>query len=205
MKGIIGIDLAGMPNNKTGIAILEGCRVKTKVAFYDEEIIGEVYSYFAGTEKGLILIDAPLSEPLKGKSRICEKALRRLGIRVFPCMFAGMKKLTKRGVEFARLLRSQGFEVIETYPGSAQDILNIPRKGKNPKLLRDALIQYGIKGDIKVDITDHELDAITCAIVGKMYLEGKTVALGTYKEGFMIVPKFPTLDVMFTERGEVKP
>jgi len=199
MKGIIGIDLAGVDTRPTGFAILKKDKVKTKILFNDEEIMGEIFGYFEGiidkNTRNVISIDAPLSQPLKGKSRVSEKALRRLGIRVFPCMFAGMQKLTERGIRIADKLRNRYFEVIESYPGSAQDILKIPRKGKNKVALYEGLEGYGIKGmkDKRV-ITDHELDAITSAIVGKLYLEGKTVALGTYKEGFMIVPKFPTLD-----------
>jgi len=199
---IVGIDLAGVDNRPTGFATLNGVSVKTKVLFHDEEIIGEIFNLMVGTieSNGLISIDAPLNRPSKGKSRICEKALRRLGIRVFPCMFAGMAKLTERGIKLATKLRGYHYEVIESYPGSAQDILGIPRKGKNQKLLQDALIKYGIKGDVtKPNITNHELDAITSAIVGKLYLQGETVALGTYKEGFMIVPRFPTLD-NYTQR-----
>jgi len=193
---IIGIDLAGVDERPTGFAMLRGCRVKTKVLFHDEEIIGEIFTCMEGIIEGerLISIDAPLSKPLRGKSRICEKALRKLGIRVFPCLFAGMKKLTERGIRLATKLRNHHFEVIESYPGSAQDILGIARKS-NKKLLQEGLVKYGIKGDVtKENVTEHELDAITSAIVGKLYLNGQTIALGTQKEGFMIVPKFPTLD-----------
>jgi len=204
MDKIVGLDLAGVDDRPTGFATLVGPRVETKVLFHDEQILGEIFNYMAGVVEGnrLISIDAPLSKPFRGKSRICEKALRRLGIRVFPCMFAGMAKLTERGIRLATKLRSHYFEVIESYPGSAQDILGIPRKGKDKKPLQDALIKYGIKGDVtKPNITDHELDAITSAIVGKLYLQGKTVALGTYKEGFMIVPKFPTIDEYSVNRS----
>jgi predicted RNase H-like nuclease len=54
--------------------------------------------------------------------------------------------------------------------------------------LRKGLIELGIKG-IKSDITEHELDAMTCALVGKMKMEGKTISLGDPSEGQIIMPK----------------
>ena len=48
--------------------------------------------------------------------------------------------------------------------------------------MADALTRYGIKGDLAV--SHDELDAITSAIVGQLYLEGKYEALGC-----LIIPK----------------
>lgn len=181
-----GIDLAGVKTKKTGFAILLGMEAKTKVLRTDKQILKEVTSW----EPSIISIDAPLGKPLRGKSRICEKQLRKMGIKVFPCMFAGMKKLTERGIKLAEKLRGIGFKVIESYPGSAQDILGIPRKGRSIKALQKALWEYGVRGDVlKKRITDHELDAITSAIVGKMYLVGETVSIGDEGEGLMVIPR----------------
>jgi len=33
---------------------------------------------------------------------------------------------------------------------------------------------------------DHELDAVTCAYVGKLFLEGKAVVYGDLKEGIVM-------------------
>ncbi|KKL74066.1 hypothetical protein LCGC14_2068580, partial [marine sediment metagenome] len=51
--------------------------------------------------------------------------------------------------------------VIESYPGAAQDILNIPRKNKGVDLLSEALTKYGIVGHLNV--SHDELDAVTAA------------------------------------------
>lgn len=182
----VGVDLAGVPTKQTGFALLMNMTAKTKVVFTDDEIIGEI----AAINPPIVSIDAPLSLPLHGKMRACEKQLVRMGIRVFPCMFAGMKKLTERGIQLAQRLERNGYKVIESYPGSAQDILGIPRKGRNKKLLQNALVNYGITGDVtNPDITDHELDAITSAIVGKLYLVGNTLSIGDKNEGLMVIPK----------------
>ena len=51
-------------------------------------------------------------------------------------------------------------------------------------------MRLGVKGDIsKKGITGDELDAITSALVGKAYLEGKYVAVGDPEEILMILPK----------------
>lgn len=195
---IIGIDLAGDEKHQTGFALLDegsNLNTKTKVLISDSEIIEETLK-----NKGLITIDAPLGLP-KGRcclaynckcnkygySREAEKQLRKIGIRVFPCGFAGMRKLTLRGIKLRNYFEEKDRKVIETYPGSAQDFLRIPRKGKNPEFLQKALIKYGFRGDVKKkDITDHELDAITSAFVGKLYKEGKTIAFGLKEESQII-------------------
>ena len=56
--------------------------------------------------------------------------------------------------------------------------------------LRRALINYGVKGDVHKTRTTHdELDAITSALVGKMFLEGDYLAIEDPEEGLMILPK----------------
>ena len=202
---IIGIDLAGTPNNQTGFAVIdEKLNTKTKVLYTDEEIKEATLK----EKVRLITIDAPLGLP---KGRCCldyncecrkygcmrqaERELVKMGVRTFPCGFGGMQKLTMRGVALKKFFEDKGFEVIETYPGSAQDLLGIPRKGKDHKPLQKALINYGFKEDVKNEkITDHELDAITSALVGDLYLKGKTIALGIKEESQIItaMPKGQT-------------
>ena len=182
----VGIDLAGVKIKKTGFAILLGMEAKTQVLHSDSQILKEVSSW----QPSIVSIDAPLGKPLRGKTRVCEKQLRKMGIRVFPCMFAGMRTLTERGIKLAQKIRELGYVVIESYPGSAQDILGIPRKGRSVKALQKALWEYGVRGDVlKNGITDHELDAITSAIVGKMFLVGETVSIGKEEEGLMVIPR----------------
>ncbi|MBA7715026.1 hypothetical protein ES703_124063 [subsurface metagenome] len=84
----------------------------------------------------------------------------------------------------AARLRSIGQNVIESYPGAAQDILGIPRKQKGVQVLADALSEFGINGNL--DVSHDELDAVTAAIVGEYYLDGRYEALGT-----LIIPVNP--------------
>jgi predicted nuclease with RNAse H fold len=99
-----------------------------------------------------------------------------------------MRELTKRGIRLKKILNKKGFEVIEVYPGGAQDLLKIPRKSKSIEGLRKGLEMLGIKG-LSENMTDHELDAVTSAFVAKLYLEKKYIAYGNNDEGVIIMPK----------------
>lgn len=193
---IVGIDLAGSEKRKTGFCILdEKLYVKLKILYKDKEIISETIK----AKPDVISIDAPLFLPLGRKSlsqrnaphlRVCDKILLKLGIKFFPITLGPMRKLTKRGIRLRKIFEAKGFKVIESFPGAIQDILKMPRKKEGLEKLRKALIKYGIKGEIKnKNISGDELDAITSAIVGKLYLENKYIAIGDKREGVMILPK----------------
>ncbi|MGQ9469843.1 MAG: DUF429 domain-containing protein, partial [Nitrososphaerales archaeon] len=149
----------------------------------------------------IISIDAPLSLPFgrcclkdtcscrnKGHLRHCDRELLKMKIKFFPITLGPMRKLTERGIRLKKIIEEKGFKVIEVYPGGAQDMLGVPRKQKGLDGLRKGLMKIGIKGISKV-ISDHELDAITSALVGKMYIEGDYLALGNSEEGLIIMPK----------------
>jgi hypothetical protein len=110
--------------------------------------------------------------------RECDKELLRRRIKFFPVTLGPMRKLTSRGIRLKEILESAHFKVIEVYPGGAQDILGIPRKQQGLDKLRSGLKKLQIKG-IANTVSGDELDAITCAYVGKLYLEGKTLTYGT--------------------------
>jgi predicted nuclease with RNAse H fold len=100
-----------------------------------------------------------------------------------------MQNLTRRGVELAQRLRTLGIEVIESYPGAAQDIMSIPRKQKGLRHLTEGLIEFGITGEFALrEVSHDELDAITSAVVGLFYLAGRYEALGNEDEDYLIVP-----------------
>ena len=98
-----------------------------------------------------------------------------------------MRKLTLRGIRLREILESKGLRVIEVYPGGAQDVLGIPRKQQGLEKLKAGLEALGIKG-LRSDMSDHELDAITCSFVGKLFLEGKAGVYGPVDDA-IIMPK----------------
>jgi hypothetical protein len=180
---IVGLDLAGVETRPTGFCILEDWNVKTCVVYGDREIIKKIKE----TKPKLVAIDAPLSLPAGRKSidertgthlRECDRELLRRKIKFFPVTLGPMRKLTSRGMRLKETLQSMHFNVIEVYPGGAQDVLGIPRKQKGLDKLRGGLKKLQIK-DIASAMSADELDAITCAYVGKLFLEGKTLTYGS--------------------------
>jgi len=180
---VVGIDLTGSQDRRSGVACLDDDdRVLTVRLKSDLDI----EAFVLDMAPDLVSIDSPLSLPENpGKIyRDCEIELKRRGIGVYWCLLPSMKALTMRGISLANRLRARSIQVIESYPGAAQDILGIPRKSKGIQVLADALAEYGIKGNLAV--SHDELDAITAAIVGILYLKGDYEALGC-----LILPKKP--------------
>ncbi|MEM2974767.1 MAG: DUF429 domain-containing protein [Candidatus Micrarchaeia archaeon] len=193
---VVGIDLAGSGKQITGFCFMdENLDCKTLPLHSDKEIIEETLK----REPEIISIDAPLCLPKGRKSleqkgpphlRACDRELLRMRIKFFPITLGPMRKLTERGIKLKEFFESKGYKVIESFPGSIQDILGIPRKQEGIEKLREGLIKYGFKGDVKKEkITDDELDAITSALVGKFFLENNYLAIGDPEEGLMILPK----------------
>jgi len=189
---IIGLDLAGVESRPTGFCILDKMRVKTQLVYKDKEMIKKIVKL----NPKVIAIDAPLSLPKGRKSieertdvhlRECDRELLRRHIKFFPITLGPMRSLTKRGIKLKKLLEKKGLKTIEVYPGGAQDVLKIPRKQKGLNKLRKGLEKLGIKG-LNENMSDHELDAVTCAIVGKMFLEKRAETIGDPENG-IVMPK----------------
>jgi predicted nuclease with RNAse H fold len=106
-----------------------------------------------------------------------------------------MQALTIRGIKLANELKKHNIEVIESFPGAAQDILQIPRKKTSLEELKQGLIDFGITGDFKDKIISHdELDAITSALVGYFYLSNHYEALGNKDEDYLIIPSLSKIN-----------
>jgi len=184
--------LAGSEARPSGLCILRDMSVKTRVLYSDEEILQSIER----SKPEIIAIDAPLSLPKGRKSleqrspihlRECDRELLRRGIRFFPVTLGPMRKLTARGIRLRKILEKKGFKVIEVYPGGAQDVLGIPRKQHGLDKLRKGLQKMRIKG-LSERMTHDELDAVTSALVGKMFLEDRTEAFGKI-DGQIVMPK----------------
>jgi len=119
--------------------------------------------------------------------RKSDRALLEIGIKLFPPTLGPMRKLTARGIKLRGLFEAKGLKVIEAYPGGAQDVLGIPRKQKNEAKLLLGLTNLGLEG-LTYSLSHHELDAVTCAYVGKLFLEEKAVVYGEPDQG-IVLPK----------------
>lgn len=189
---VVGLDLAGSEARPSGLCILRDMSAKTCVLYSDEEIIESIEH----SKPNIIAIDAPLCLPKGRKSleqrspihlRECDRELLKRGIRFFPVTLGPMRKLTARGIRLRKILEEKGFKVIEVYPGGAQDVLGIPRKQHGLDKLRRALQKVRIKG-LNERMTHDELDAVTSALVGKMFLEDRTETFGKI-DGQIVMPR----------------
>ncbi len=190
---VAGIDLAGVPHRPSGWCLLKGLKAKTALLYSDEEILSQVKK----EKPALVAIDAPLTLPPGRKSihertgshfRPCDQELSRRKIRFFPVTLGPMRGLTERGIKLRRVLEREGFQVVEVYPGGAQDIWKIPRVKHNLAGLRRGLRRLGISG-LRKDCTGHELDAATGALVGLLHLQGKAEVYGDFTHGGIIMPR----------------
>ena len=196
---VVGIDLTGSEKRATGWSLLEGSRCQVKTLKSNQEIIGQTVL----ERPDLVSIDSPLCLPAGrnsvrdddpareqfGITRQCERELKRRGVNVYPCLIQSMQSLTERGIHLASELRQRGIPVIESYPGAAQDIMRIPRKGAGLNWLRLGLREFGIVGDEEIARATHdELDAITSALVGVFHWVGMSEELGTDQEEPLILP-----------------
>jgi predicted nuclease with RNAse H fold len=197
---VVGIDLSGSEKRDSGFCTLDGEKAFLDLVKTDEEIILKTIN----AEPAVISIDSPLGLP-KGRccvddscacrkygiTRECERTLKKRGINVYPCLIKSMQKLTVRGIKLANYFREIGYEVIESYPGAAQDILGIPRKRIDLPELETDLRDIGIKPCAKSEaITHDEIDALVCALVGFFYLAESYEALGNEEEGYLSLPVF---------------
>jgi len=189
---IVGLDLAGVESRPTGLCILEDMEAQAFLVYKDEEVLKKIER----TKPEIVAIDAPLSLPAGRESieqrtnvhlRECDRELLRRGIRFFPVTLGPMRKLTNRGIGLRKTLENKHFRVIEVYPGGAQDVLGIPRKQQGLDRLRTGLEKLGVRG-LNNRMSDHELDAVTCALVGKLFFEGKSVIFGTSEQA-IVMPK----------------
>ena len=196
---VVGIDLTGSESRPSGWCELRGRVATTRMVGSDDEIIESI----TVGNPHLVSIDSPLTLPAgrhdvgdddpardeMGIMRVCERTLKRRGINVYPCLIPSMQRLTARGIRLAKDLRALGIAVIESYPGAAQDIMNIPRKRAGLEHLKKGLMRFGIDGDYtRTKVTHDELDAITSAIVGLYFWAGRFEALGNMDEDYLIIP-----------------
>ena len=196
---VVGIDLTGSEERKSGWAAVSGQELTTRLVASDADLIGRTLA----AKPVLVSIDSPLSLPVGrltefdddpgrdeyGIVRQAERQLRKRGINVYPALLPSMQRLTRRGVELATRLRKEGVPVIESYPGAAQDILGIPRKKTSLKHLVEGLRRFGYESlSGESNVSHDELDAATSALVGQFMLAGYWEALGSLEEDYLIVP-----------------
>ncbi|MCJ7762540.1 DUF429 domain-containing protein [Candidatus Bathyarchaeota archaeon] len=183
-KCTIGIDLAGLSKNPTGLALLKGKAMETSLIYNDEEILESI----TRNAPLLIAIDAPLSLPKKGEAfRREDREMVKRGYRVFPPTLPAMKTLTLRAIKLNRLIEENTYKTIEVHPTSSRKALQMPLK--DWKTIQENLKTLGLKGELEMrQLATHEIDAVTAALTATLHLKNQTEQIGDGK-ACIIVPK----------------
>ena len=190
---VAGIDLAGSPKRNTGVCLLKGGRILEWATLFSDE---EIAAFIKKAKPDLIAIDAPLNLPPGRKTlddrngehfRPCDRELLKRGIRFFPITLGPMRMLTQRGIMLKKRFARMGYDVIEMYPGAAQDVWRTGRKQDGLHKLRHGLERLGVRG-LDKKMNGDELDAVTGAVVGYMFAMGRAEVLGNFKEGAIVIP-----------------
>ena len=192
---VIGIDLTASKVKPTGMAMLDGNKVEVISLSSDDEIL----DYIKSNKPAIVSIDSPLGLPGGGKTingddgivRQAERDLSSIGIPAYPALIDSMKELTLRGIRLKNRIADELTptpEVIESYPGAAQDLLSILRKQEGLDYLREGLRNLNLSGSGLETKSHDEMDAITAAIVGRYYYANQTIPMGVPNEAQLIVP-----------------
>ena len=182
----LGIDLAGMEKNPTGVCTLTYSIqpdvpkvAKTHVAYTDGDIIAAVKE----EAPDVVCIDGPLSKPNEGFSRQCDQQLASYGI--VPPLLGSMRTVMERGMRLKAEL--SGFKVIEVFSVGTAKILGYYDRDQMKQQKR--LLSLGVRGDLETRyLTKDEVDAVSAALTGYLYLTRKTTEVGS-EDGKIVVPK----------------
>ena len=198
----VGIDLAGVEHRETGVAVLRAGRLELLTgAATDDEIVA--LARLAG-RWGTVAVNAPLTRPLGRccldddcpcradpgtRSRQLERELARM--RVPTLATALLKVLARRGGRIAAALRESGYEPLEVYPFATLKLLGLPWRGKRtPSGRRDIhrALRPLVPGLRHPRASEHQLDAVVCALTAQLWLRGLTRTVGRPEEGLMTIP-----------------
>jgi predicted nuclease with RNAse H fold len=198
----VGVDLAGVERRETGIAVLHDGRLTLLTSAGDD---GEIFRHVAVAGRGAaVAINAPLTIP-RGRccldddcpcrydpgtrSRELERELLHMGV---PILATGLiKVLARRGAHLATLLRAHGWAPLEAYPFATLRLLGLPTKGKRTREGRRAIhdaLQCCVPGLAHPGASEHQLDAVDCALTAHLWRQGRTRMVGAPDEGQTVIP-----------------
>jgi len=172
----MGVDLAGLEDNPSGVAYVKGGAVYAHTFYRDEDF----YELISSLAPSLIAIDAPLNLPEKGYFREVDKVMVSLGFKVLPPRFKGMEVLVRRAVRLTK--RFDGW-VIETHPASVARILCIKRGVDDVK---NIFVKMGLPLKI-FSASRHVVDALLALISAICFLSGRHLVV-SLEDGVIVLP-----------------
>jgi len=165
-------------------AILEDNRLISILRFEDIEEAEELFScHSAG-------IDAPLSYPMSGNLRECEKKLLKMGIRLFPSGAEFFRDVAEKGMKIAKVMSERGVKVFEVYPYATRYILKIAPQSKKFKRTGRREIMEKLKKFVTAvewNFNHNEIDAIIAALTVFLYYGGGGRILSG-PDGSLLIP-----------------
>jgi len=181
---IVGLELKNGTDRETTICFLTDTIETTLIVQDDISLMKKVDEI----HPDIVAIGSPLSLPLKGNTRKAEDELskRNLKFRIPKGMLA-MEQLVMRGIELKSKFLSKGFLVIETFPNGFYDLIRVPRTNNYDELKRFLKI-FHLNLERR-EYTQEELNAITSAFTGRLFLETKVEFLGDVNEGQIVLPR----------------
>lgn len=148
---VVGVDLAGKPENPTGFCILEADgEVKTEIKVLKED--SEIIKAIEDAKPDCVAIDAPFWTPASGFWRRSEELLIKRGFKPVSPKLPSMQVLALRAKGIVENLRKSSFRVIEVSSAATEKILQASREPKS---------------------NEHEYEALLCALTAKFYLDKK--------------------------------
>lgn len=161
----MGLDLAALPKNKSGLCILKE-EPEFFILYSDEEIL----SFLQQVKPDIVGIDAPIMEEIK--VRKADLMLKKYG--AMPPTMKGMKILTRRA---SNLVKKFNCKFIEVFPTATAKIIGVYDRD-----WRNMAKKLGIKAKTK-----HEIDAYLAAYTAYLYLIGKAEEIGEKEK--IVIPK----------------
>ncbi len=144
MDCVVGIDLSGVSGGTYGRTALACIALETPLRVSDQLIVPRgtkgdriLLEWIGARKPRIVAIDAPLSLPHSVTCEVancprCEPGAASYLGRDVDRLVDGMPTvmlaaIAFRGIYLARMLRSRGYEVIETYPGGSYAAMGITR------------------------------------------------------------------------------
>ena len=150
-------------------------------------------------------INAPLTRPLGRccldddcrcrhdpgtRSRQLERELARMGVPTLAT--ALIKVLARRGGGSPTALRGLGHEPLEVYPFATLRLLGLPCRGKKTPAGRRKIhraLKPLVPGLNHPRASEHQLDAVVCALTALLWRQRRTRTVGLPEEGLMTIPE----------------
>jgi predicted nuclease with RNAse H fold len=198
----VGLDLAGVEHRETGVAVLRDGRLELLTSAGTDAEVLELAA-LAGPG-GTVAVNAPLTRP-RGRccldddcpcrtspgtrSRELERELARMRVPTLATVL--LKVLARRGARIAAALRAAGYEPLEVYPYATLRLMGLPTAGKKTSAGRRGIyraLRPLVPGLRHPRASEHQLDAVVCALTAQMWREGRTRMVGDPSEGQVVIP-----------------